>query len=244
MSPGFLKGLYMNNKYQLHIRISIVAFLLIASAGPASAWHDETHLAIAKVVGYWKWYNAAGADMIKLKARQIEQPNHYVNNPAGAIVTPAMVLKQVGKYNQPDTNGHLYGAIIASVRNYVKNRQKGKYGEYHLAFCAHYVGDLSNPFHNTPYDLFNIQYHKATEAFINQNILDHLDRIQTYPITIESEKDLATEIARIANLAIQIRYQLEMENRLITKKEAYVQLGHSASLLKAILKYVQKYIHP
>ena len=234
----------MDNNYKFHLRIFIAAFLLIAFTGTASAWHDETHIAVAKVAGYWKWYNAAGADMIKLKAREIEQPNHYVNNPAGTIVTPAMVLEQVGKYNQPDIQGHLYGAIIATVRNYVKNRQKGKYGEYHLAFCAHYAGDLSNPFHNTLYDPFNRKYHNATEALINKNILDHLDRIQTYPITIDSETDLATEIARIANLAIKIRYQLEAENRLMTPKEAYLQLGHSASLLKAILGYVQNYINP
>lgn len=222
----------------------MVALLLIASAGTATAWHDETHIAVAKAAGYWKWYNAAAADMIKLKARKIEQANHYVNNPDDTIVTPAMVLEQVGKYNQPDIQGHLYGAIIAAIRDYARNRQKGKYGEYHLAFCAHYVGDLSNPFHNTTYDLFNIQYHKATEALINEKILDHLDRIRTYPIAIESEKDLAAEIARIANLAIKIRYHLERENRLMTKKEAYIHLGHSASLLNAILRYVRKSITP
>ena len=232
------------NKYLFNIQIFIVTFALIATAGTSSAWHDETHIAVAKVAGYWKWYNAAGADMIKIKARKIEQPNHYVNNPSGTVVTPAMVLEQVGKYNQPDNQGHLYGAIIAAIRDYAKNRQKGKYGEYHLAFCAHYVGDLSNPFHNTPYDSFNIQYHKATEALINEKILDNLDRIQTYPIAIESEKDLATEIARLANLAIKIRYQLEAENRLLTKQEGYIQLGHSASLLKAILRYVQKHVNP
>ena len=228
----------------LHIRIFIVAFLLIAFAGPSSAWYDETHIAVAKVAEYWKWYNAAGADMVKIKARKIEQPNHYVNNPPGTVVTPAMVLEQVGKYNQPDNQGHLYGAIIASVRDYAKNKQKGKYGEYHLAFCAHYVGDLSQPLHNTAYNTFNKQYHKAIEAFINEKILDNLDRIKTYPIAIESEKDLATEIARIANLSLKLGYKLEAENRLLTKKEAYLQLGHSASLLKAILRYVQKPLDP
>jgi len=232
------------NNYLPNIRIAIVTFLLIAFAGPSSAWYDETHIAVAKVAEYWKWYNAAGADMVKIKAQNIEQPNHYVNNPPGTAVTPAMVLAQVGKYNQPDNQGHLYGAIIATVRDYAQNKQKGKYGGYHLAFCAHYVGDLSMPFHNTAYNTFNKKYHKANEAFINEKILDNLDRIQAYPIAIESEKDLATEIARIANLSLKLGYQLEAENRLLTKKEAYIQLGHSASLLKAILRYVQKPINP
>jgi len=33
-------------------------------------------------------------------------------------------------------------------------------------------------------------------------------------------------------------YKLEDENRILTKEEAYQQLGHSASLFKAILEYV------
>ena len=49
----------------------------------AGAWHDETHLAIAKSAGYVKWYNAAGPDVTKIKAGDIEQKNHYVNNPPG-----------------------------------------------------------------------------------------------------------------------------------------------------------------
>jgi hypothetical protein len=53
-----------------------------------------------------------------------------------------MVLAQAEKYNKLDHHGHLYGAIIASVRDYLKKRGGGKYAEYHMAFCAHYVGDL------------------------------------------------------------------------------------------------------
>jgi hypothetical protein len=59
-----------------------------------------------------------------------------------------MVLAQAEKYNKLDHHGHLYGAIIASVRDYLKKRGGGKYAEYHMAFCAHYVGDLSQPVHN------------------------------------------------------------------------------------------------
>jgi hypothetical protein len=33
----------------------------------SSAWFDETHLAIAKVAGYQKWFNAAGPDVAKIK---------------------------------------------------------------------------------------------------------------------------------------------------------------------------------
>jgi len=58
------------------------------------------------------------------------------------------------------------------------------------------------------------------------------------PITINSEEDVAKAIARIANLAIELGYRLERENRLLTKEEAYDQISHSASLFKGILEYV------
>jgi hypothetical protein len=35
-------------------------------------------------------------------------------------------------------------------------------------------------------------------------------------------------------------YQIEDENRLLTKAEIYDQLSHSASLFKAILRYIDQ----
>jgi hypothetical protein len=63
-----------------------------------------------------------------------------------------------------------------------------------------------------------------------------------YPITLRNtsfEEDLAREIARIANVSRKLGYRLQEQNRDMTKEEAYEQLGHSASLLKAILTYVK-----
>jgi len=219
----------------------ITIFLMTAFAGNSYPWHDETHIAIAKAAGYRKWFNAVGADMAKLKAGDVEKFNHFADNPRGTVVTPEMVFEQVKKYNRPDDpKGHLYGAIIASIRDYLRYRQEGKYGEYHLAFCAHYVGDLSQPLHNTLYDSYNRKYHKTTDGIINDEVLDNIDRIKIYPIKIESEKDLAKEIARIANLSMKKGYQIEDENRLLTKEEAYEQISQSASLFRAILMYVGK----
>jgi chromosome condensin MukBEF ATPase and DNA-binding subunit MukB len=62
-----------------------------------------------------------------------------------------------------------------------------------------------------------------------------------YPIhlnPVSFEKDPAHEIARIANDARELGRKLRKDNRDMTKQEAYRQLGHSASLLKAILGYV------
>jgi hypothetical protein len=214
---------------------AVVLFtLLTASAG---AWHDETHLAVAKAAGYEKWYNAAGPDMAKLKAGEIEQHNHYVNNPPETTVTPKMVMAQVHRYNTVDPTGHLYGAIIAAIRNYVAAKATGKYGEYHLAFAAHYLADLSMPLHNVPYDDFNKKNHAAMDGIVNADILDHLERIRIYPVTVRSEGDLAKEIARVANLSIALGRKLATEDRLPTVEEAYQQLGHSASVLRAVLEW-------
>jgi len=204
------------------------------------AWNDEPHLAIGKAAGYPKWYHSCGADMAKLKAGDREGNNHYANNPPGLTVTPEQVLSQVDRYNQIDRDGHLYGAIIASLRDYLAYRQKGKYGGYHLAFCAHYVGDLSMPLHNTQYNSFNRTHHKTMDGILDGEVLQNLGRIRTYSIAIDSEEDLAREVSRIANISMNLGYRLEAKQRLLTKEEAYVQIGHSASLLKAILDFVGK----
>ena len=220
--------------------ITLLTFLFVISFADRSyPWHDETHIAIAKTTGYKKWYNATGADMAKLKAGQVEKQNHYVLNPPGTVITPEMVFQQIKKYNKKnDIRGHLYGAIIASVRDYLKEKQMGKYGEYHLAFCSHYVGDLSQPLHNTLHNAYNRKNHVVTDGIINDEVLDHIGKIKIYHITLESEEDLANEIARIANLSIKKGYQIQDENRMLTKEEAYEQISHSASLFKAILRYV------
>ena len=202
--------------------------------------YDETHIAIAKAAGYYKWFNACGADMAKIKAGNIEGHNHYVNNPKGTLVTPEMVLAQVGRYDRVDHEGHLYGAIIASLRDYIKEKRKGKYGEYHLAFCAHYVGDLSQPLHNTRYSLFNRRYHTSVDGIVNHQILENLDRIKIYSIIIDSEEALAKEIARMANLSMNLGYKIEAEKRLLTREEAYIQISHSTSFFRAVLEYVKR----
>ena len=225
-------------KYPIIILLTI--FFMISSASTSYPWYDETHVAIAKAAGYKKWFNAAGADMLKIKAGYTERLNHYTNNPRGTIVTSEMVIQQIKKYNRKtDIKGHLHGAIIASIRDYLKEKERGKYGEYHLAFCSHYVGDLSQPLHNTLHTSYNRKNHKTTDGIINDEVLDNLDKIKIYHITIESEDDLANEIARIAKLSMKKGYQIEDEKRLLTKEEACEQISHSASLFKAILRYVE-----
>lgn len=223
--------------FKIPVLAIVVTWLL---TGSSYAWHDETHIAIARAAGYSRWYNVTGADMAKIKAGRVEAHNHYVDIPQETVVSPEMVLAQVDKYNKVDETGHLYGAIIASLREYIRQRKKGKYGAYHLAYCAHYVGDLSQPLHNTAYNAFNREYHQMIDGIIDEEVVGNLHRIPVYPIVIRSEEDLAREIARIANISLKLGYRIEAEQRPLTRHEAYVQVGHSVSLLKAILSYVEE----
>ncbi len=173
----------------------ILALPLIFFSSQGWAWHDETHLDIARAAGYEKWYNAAGADITKIRAGDVEKKNHYVNNTPGTVDTVDTVLKQADLYNNPDDEmGHLYGAIIASIREYRTTTKKGKYAEYHLAFCAHYDGDLSMPLHNTLYNAYNRKNHTATDGIIENEVLDNLSKIEIYLIEIQSKEDLVWEI--------------------------------------------------
>lgn len=235
-----MKTVYRN------IIVSSCLFFFLLTSGSAFCWNDRTHIAIAKAAGYSRWYDAAGADMTKLKAGQTESTNHWSDNTGGVKVTEAAVMDQVKLYNKAsDTEGHLYGAIIASLRNYIADRDSGKYGEYHLAFCAHYIGDLGMPLHNVRYDDFNEKHHATNDGIVEAGILNNtgLIRKKMYSIVIRNERDLAGEIARIANIARGLAKKMMKENRDMTQAEAYTELGHSASLLKAVLTYTKAAKH-
>ena len=107
------------------LRIFLICWLILCVNSLSHAWYDETHLAVAKVAGYQKWFNAAGADIAKLKMGHKEGHNHFVNNARGTVVTPEMVLSQVEKYNHIDPSGHLYGVIIASGVIISGSKRKG-----------------------------------------------------------------------------------------------------------------------
>jgi len=225
-------------KRSIGLLIFLVLFLYSI---PSYSWHDQTHIAIAKAAGYKYWFNAAGADIAKVKAGDLEGLNHFFDNYENINITEKMVFDQVKNYNDPtDKEGHLYGAIIASLRDYRQAKSAGKYGEYHLAFAAHYIGDLSQPLHNIPYDGFNKSHHNDNDGIVENEVLNHLTEIEKhmYDVKLRTnhfEEDLANEIARIANTSRLLGLKLRAENRNMTKEEAYIQLGHSASLLKAVI---------
>ena len=220
-------------------------FSLILSSVQAYAWHDKTHLSIAEAAGFELWYSAAAPDVAKSKSelRPAEEKNHYYNNNAQKEVDEAMVLEQAARYNKTgDAEGHLYGAIIGAVRAYKEESASGKYAEYPLVFCAHYIGDLSMPLHNTEYDDFNKKRHTVNDGIIESSVRNNIGYIQRNmsEIIIENESDLAREIAKVANTARRLGIKIRKENRNMTQEEAYIQVSQSSSLLKAVLNYVRK----
>jgi len=232
-------------RFQIRGLIYLLLILNITS-GTSWAWYDKTHLAIAKAAGYQNWYNAAAADVTKVKAGAIEDKNHFFNNDRNAEVTAKVVMGQVDRYNHAqDEEGHLYGAIVAALREFQSARSAGQYAEYHMAFAVHYIGDLSQPLHNISHDRFNKSHHAANDGLVDGEVMDHLSEIQKkmYEIHLRPdhfEEDLVKEIARIANLSHLLGLKLRAENRDMTRGEAYVQLGHSASLVKAVLEGLEE----
>ena len=71
-----------------------------------------------------------------------------------------------------------------------------------MGFAAHYVGNLSQPLHNTPHDGFNKKNHSAMDGIIDGEILDNLGKIKLQYITIDSAETLVSEVARIANISL------------------------------------------
>jgi hypothetical protein len=179
-------------KKRLLARTSVISLILFAITYASSAfgWHDETHLAVAKADGCYKWYNAVGADITKIKAGPIEKHNHYFDNNQNVEVTLELVLEKAERYNDPDDReGHIYGAIIASLREYIETKEKGNYAEYHLAFCAHYIGDLSQPFHNITYDDFNKSRHSFKDGIVEDEVLKNIKKNKNIHVSDKTEAD-------------------------------------------------------
>jgi len=231
----------------LTLRIAAITALFFAQPfqPDANAWHDKTHLSVAEAAGFDLWYSAAAPDVAKSKEMfgPVESPNHYYNNNANKRVTPEMVMAQVERYNQTnDDEGHLYGAIIGAVRDYQAMKKSGKYANYPLVYCAHYCGDLSMPLHNTAHDDFNKQRHSINDGIIEFSVRNNIGYIQRMmrPPVIESEADLAREIAVVAESARKLGMKIRKENRDMTVDETYAQVTRSASLFNAILAWLER----
>ena len=231
---------------------------LILPASDASAWHDATHMAVAKAAGIDEAYLAVGPDIAKEKAGDVEGGNHYNNSRKGERITPELVLGQYGDYNKPgDGDGHLYGAIVASVTDYLVREASGKYALYPLGYAAHYIADLSMPLHNIEYNQFNRANHSANDGVVEnsgprgEKIEAKVSRIsgeikkrmaKLPPVLLGSDRkgfyrDLAGAVAAIANNSAALGWAMQGADpprSTMTEEEAYHQLAQSAQLLKAV----------
>jgi hypothetical protein len=240
------------------VAIATLACLTTLNPNPTAAWHDATHMAVAKAAGIGNYaYLAVGADMAKEKAGDIERPNHYYNNPKGVVITPA----KPGGSEHGKKKGHLYGAIVGALNDYIIAGSASKYDRYHLGFAMHYIGDLSMPFHNIIYDEFNKVNHSANDGIVeNTGPADEATDVKVARLAEEIRKrmaklpplelpkdvngfykELAVNIAEIANRSAEIGYSMRDAKRTrMTEEEAYDQLAYSARLLKAVYAATMK----
>ena len=220
-------------------RFYLTLVLLFVNIIYAYSWHDQTHISVGTAVGFNSSYNLAAPDVAKLKAKNIEAFNHYCNMPESSVITPELVRNQIKKNNSPDDSiGHIYGAIVAAIRDYKNDVINGKYAVYNLVYAGHYIGDLSMPLHNTDYDEFNKKYHVINDGIIEDEVSKNIDKIKITQMKIDKEEDLINLIVQIATESKELGYRLERENRNMTKEEAYWRISRSASLFKAVLEYV------
>ena len=83
------------------VRTAALSCLLLFLHSVAYGWYDKTHLTIAKVAGYERWFNAVGADIAKIKAGNVGACYHIFNNNENREITPEQVLSQAARYNDP-----------------------------------------------------------------------------------------------------------------------------------------------
>lgn len=221
--------------------ILLVVFLV--HAVPAMAWHDRTHLAIGQAAGYKQYYNLAAPDIVKVKASDTEDKNHYYNGSESEVVTPELVRAQVASYNAKSGGnadlGHLYGALVGAVKAYQESKKAGKYAEYHLAYVGHYCGDLLAPLHNITYPGFNKENHSKFDGLVEDEVLDNTGKIPVVVYSIKSEDELIELVSRLGEQSRKMGYAYS-GGATPTKEDAYQYLGQAAGLFKAILEYVGK----
>jgi hypothetical protein len=224
------------------ISASILFSIIFAQTG--FSWFDKTHMAVLIATGYTNYpaYMAIIPDAVKTKVKA-ETQNHYFGNSSNIVITAKLVLEQVSRYDTDEgtnSDGHLYGAILASISNAIVVKKSGKYYYYEIGFPAHYIGDLSMPLHNTSYDDFNRKFHAPMDGIVENSILSNISAITSrmHPVIVNKMEDIAQEVARIANLSHDLGMKLRRENRQLLPDEAYGQLAESASLLKAVLEYI------
>jgi hypothetical protein len=246
----------------------VVVLIIHLSSPYACPWSSATHTFIAQKAGIPNPQYANFPDLSRNENYSLLLPYHWHDASPSTVVTPDYIDQYqitVGDYVKvgaseskpikikvPDHAGVLYWKILELYQQ-MKGTSGWEY-DYYLFNSAHYVGDLSQPLHNFPYDnepasdrkiyseigAWSKENHRAFDDVLESSFpLDQktekiFDTWIAVP-SIKSSDDLKREISKVANHSIALANRCYSEKRIITKDEAMRQISKSVSLLKAII---------
>ena len=201
-------------------------------------WHDATHIAIMQASNTSYSPCLAIAPDVLTRKLPSEAQNHYTAV-HGTEVNAQNVFEQIKYYDMAnDSTGHLYGAIVAAYRQVVISMLSGNRPDYDYSFVAHYVGDLSQPLHNSPYDSFNKKNHNRIDGIADDvRNLSILISAKMESLHIGSDDELVSTIVNLANDARDADKKLRRTCDM-SLDTALTLMGKSSSMLRAIECYL------
>ena len=231
-------------------------------------WSCKTHTFIAQQAGMKNPEYACIPDEVRHENYNLMIQFHYHSAAPDAVVTPEYIqrysvrtanVREEGKSDTisikiPHKSGVLYWKIL-DLYNRMNEKDLKEYRyNYYLMSIAHFIGDLSQPLHNYPYNkklagdgkvyeshgIWSADKHGefdyALDAAypLSKEDMDYLLK-KISIINIKSSDDMSREVANIANSSIALANTCFKEKRGMSRKEAIGQVAMSVSLLKAVL---------
>lgn len=217
---------------------SIILLALLIT--PAGAWSARAHeMVLAAAVDHLPFNVSVAVDPDRDKGSDgTEGGRHYFNNNKDVKVTPQTVLEQRQDSLQPGKEGALYGALMAAFEKLEKDLAAGQATPRDYGYLAHYVGDLTCPLHNSPYNVFNKSMHSRVDQAMSLGTPVDVVRARMRRIQFRSEADIAKAVSELANISHELARDLESGRRALREDEALTQLAYSASLYRGILDYL------
>ena len=251
------------------ITVVIIIASLFLSTTLCYGWSCKTHTFIAQQAGMKNPEYACIPDEVRHENYNLMLQFHYHSAAPDAVVTPEYIqrynvrtanVREEGKSDTisikiPHNSGVLYWKIV-DLYNRMNDKKPGSYQHnYYLMSIAHFIGDLSQPLHNYPYNKKSAADGKIYESHgtwatdkhgefdnalnttypLSKEDMDYLlNKINI--ITVQNSDDINREVANIANSSMALANTCFKEKRGMSKSEALDRVAMSASLLKAILK--------
>jgi hypothetical protein len=253
------------------IKVIIISIFLVAGVSSSIlAWSSKTHMFIAHEAGMANPVTACFPDFSRNEEYNLLVPYHWHDAAPDAIVTPEYIDRyqiSEGTYTNldfpgsppikirvPDPCGVLYWEIVELYKNLKGSTTQWEY-DYYLSNIAHYVGDLSQPLHNSPYGSspagdgkiypelgkWNEGHHTEFDNALDSVLPLRAEKRRSFqkmmaPIKISTTDDLKVQISKVANSSIGLANKCYSQKRIIAEDEALKQVAMSVSLLRAIMK--------